>query len=41
MNTQLIPPDPEEKVKLWLTMLEMVKAQIAAGILTSDMVSAN
>ena len=36
MNTQLIPPDPEEKVKLWLSMLEMVKDQISAGIWTKE-----
>jgi hypothetical protein len=36
LNRQLIPKDPEEKVKLWLSMLEMVKAQISAGLLTSE-----
>jgi len=36
LNTQLTPTDPEEKVKRWLSMLAMVKAQIAAGIWTKE-----
>lgn len=34
MNHTFIPPDPEARVKLWLTMLEMVKAELKAGGLT-------
>jgi len=26
------PPNPEERVKLWLSMLEMVKADLSAGL---------
>ncbi len=36
LNKQLIPTDPEEKVKLWLSFLAMVKDQISAGIWTNE-----
>ena len=36
MNKQLIPTDPEEKVKLWLSFLAMVNDQISAGIWTNE-----
>lgn len=30
----LIPADPEERGRLWMTMLEMVKAELKSGALT-------
>lgn len=31
MNLQEMPKTPEERVKLWITLLEMVKADLKAG----------
>lgn len=31
MNSMLTPTNPEERVKLWLSMLELVKADIQSG----------
>lgn len=31
MNPIFIPADPEERVKLWLKMLEMVRAELKSG----------
>ena len=33
MNPSLIPLNPEERVKLWLSMLDMVKDSLKAGVL--------
>lgn len=33
MNQMIIPANPEERVKLWLTMLEMVRAELKSGSL--------
>jgi hypothetical protein len=32
MDTTKIPVNPEERVKLWLSMLEMVKTDLHAGL---------
>jgi len=34
LNPQYIPTDPEEKTKLWMSMLERVKADLKAGVMT-------
>ena len=34
MNMQFTPLDPEERVKLWLSMLNMVKADLETGAFT-------
>jgi len=34
LNSQFTPVDPEERVKLWLSMLDMVKADLKTGTLT-------
>ena len=34
MNSQFTPVDPEERVKLWLSMLDMVKADLKTGTFT-------
>ncbi len=34
LNPMLVSPDPEERGKLWITMLEMVKAELKSGALT-------
>jgi hypothetical protein len=34
LNEMLVPTAPEQRVKLWLDMLEWVKADLKAGILT-------
>jgi len=34
LNPQFIPLDPKERATLWLKMLEMVKADMAAGVIT-------
>jgi uncharacterized tellurite resistance protein B-like protein len=34
MNPMAIPMNPEERVKLWMTMLEMVKADLKSGVMT-------
>jgi hypothetical protein len=34
LNRMLIPTNPEERVKLWLTMLEQVKADLKSGAIT-------
>ena len=34
LNPQFTPVDPEERGKLWLSMLEMVKADLKSGALT-------
>ena len=34
LNSQYIPADPEEKTKLWASMLERVKADLKAGMMT-------
>jgi hypothetical protein len=34
LNPMLISPNPEERVKQWLMMLEMVKADLKSGSLT-------
>ncbi len=34
LNPMLIPTKPEELGKLWISMLEMVKADLKSGILT-------
>ena len=33
LNPILIPTNPEERVKLWISMLELVKADIKSGAL--------
>jgi hypothetical protein len=34
LNPMLVPTSPEERGKLWITMLEMVKAELKSGALT-------
>jgi len=34
MNSQFTPVDPEERGKLWLSMLDMVKADLKKGAFT-------
>jgi len=34
MNPMAIPMNPEERVKLWLSMLEMVRADLKSGVMT-------
>jgi hypothetical protein len=34
INPLTVPVNPEERVKLWITMLEMVKADLKSGSLT-------
>jgi len=34
LNPMFIPANPEERVKQWLTMLEMVRADLKSGALT-------
>jgi hypothetical protein len=34
MNPKLIPTLPEERLKLWMSMLEMVKAELKSGGMT-------
>ena len=34
MNPLTVPVNPEERGKLWITMLEMVKADLKSGTLT-------
>lgn len=34
LNPMLVPMNPEERVKLWLSMLELVKADLTSGALT-------
>jgi len=34
LNPMLIPTNPEERVKLWMSMLELVKADIKSGALS-------
>ena len=34
MNPLTVPVNPEERGKLWITMLEMVKAELKSGMLT-------
>ena len=34
MNPLTVPVNPEERGKLWVTMLEMVKAELKSGMLT-------
>ncbi|KQC05809.1 MAG: hypothetical protein APR53_06780 [Methanoculleus sp. SDB] len=34
LNPALIPTDPEERGKLWISMLEMVRADMKSGTLT-------
>jgi len=31
LNPLMIPPTPEERAKLWLSLLEMIKADMKAG----------
>jgi len=33
-NQHIIPTNPEEQVKLWMTLLEWIKAGMKAGLLT-------
>ena len=33
LNPMLIPTNPEERVKLWMSMLELVKADLKSGAL--------
>lgn len=33
LNPIMVPANPQERVKLWLSMLEMVKANLNAGVL--------
>jgi hypothetical protein len=33
-NPMLTPPNPEERVKLWISMLEFVKADLKSGALS-------
>ncbi len=33
INRSMIPEDPEMRVKLWLSMLEMVKTNLKSGLL--------
>ncbi len=33
LNSMLIPTNPDERVKLWITMLEMVRADLKSGAL--------
>jgi hypothetical protein len=34
LNSTLIPTNPEERVKLWMSMLEMIKADLKSGAIT-------
>lgn len=34
LNPMLVPTNPEERVKLWLTMLEMVRMELKSGGMT-------
>jgi hypothetical protein len=34
LNQMLIPTKPEDRVKLWLSMLETVKADLQSGVMT-------
>jgi hypothetical protein len=34
LSHQFIPTNPEERIKLWMSMLEMVKADLASGALS-------
>ncbi len=34
LNSQFTPLDPKERTKLWLSMLDMVKADMKTGVLT-------
>ena len=35
LNTQLIPIDPKERFKAWMMMMEMIKADLEAGTISS------
>ena len=35
LNTQLIPVDPKQRFEAWMKMMEMVKADLESGTLTS------
>lgn len=31
MNPDMVPKDPEERMKLWLSMMDMIKASLRSG----------